>query len=82
MNTFIIVALIVIGALILFSKSHSENQRRLREQFHIREDNPTDEDIRRVLKAGQKIYAIKLYRTKYGCGLKEAKEAVEKISIK
>lgn len=39
----------------------------------------TDEDFRKLLAAGQKIPAIKLYRQRYGVGLKEAKEAVERM---
>jgi DNA-binding beta-propeller fold protein YncE len=36
-------------------------------------------EIARLVSAGQKIAAIKMYREVYGVGLKEAKEAVEKI---
>lgn len=39
----------------------------------------TDEDILREARSGRKIQAIKLYRTLYGVGLKEAKEAVERM---
>lgn len=37
----------------------------------------TDDAIRGLAKAGQKIQAIKWYRSLHGVGLKEAKEAVE-----
>ena len=38
-----------------------------------------DEDIRDFLRAGKKIQAIKVYRERYGVGLKEAKDAVERM---
>jgi ribosomal protein L7/L12 len=38
-----------------------------------------DEKIMELMKAGQKIEAIKLYREKTGCGLKEAKDYVESL---
>ena len=40
-------------------------------------DQGADETIRELLKAGQKIQAIKLYREQTGIGLKEAKDYVE-----
>ncbi len=42
-------------------------------------DLATDDDIRNLAESGRKIQAIKLYREKYGVGLKEAKEAVEAL---
>lgn len=36
-------------------------------------------DVRDALASGQKIEAIKLYREATGCGLREAKEAVERM---
>ena len=44
-------------------------------------ENICDEDIIAVAKEGKKIQAIKWYRTLHNCGLKDAKEAVEKIII-
>jgi hypothetical protein len=41
----------------------------------------TDADVERLARAGQKIWAIKVYREIHGCGLKDAKEAVEKIPL-
>ncbi|HVX14077.1 MAG TPA: ribosomal protein L7/L12 [Pirellulales bacterium] len=38
-----------------------------------------DEKIVELMKTGQKIEAIKLYREKTGCGLKEAKDYVESL---
>ena len=40
-------------------------------------EDVTDEDIRKVAKMGQKIQAIKWYRSLHSVGLKEAKDAVE-----
>ena len=39
-----------------------------------------DEKIVELMKAGQKIEAIKLYREQTGAGLKEAKDYVEKLA--
>lgn len=36
-------------------------------------------EIKRLIQRGDKIAAIKLYRETFGCGLKEAKDAVENI---
>jgi len=41
---------------------------------------PTDEDVKRLAKAGEKILAIKLCRQIHGMGLAEAKAAVEKLA--
>ncbi|HJT55927.1 MAG TPA: ribosomal protein L7/L12 [Ktedonobacteraceae bacterium] len=38
------------------------------------------EEVRRLIQAGQKINAIKLYRQITGVGLKEAKEAVDRMA--
>jgi hypothetical protein len=38
-----------------------------------------EEEIRRLVASGNLINAIKLYRERKGCGLKEAKDAVERI---
>ncbi|MCC6501422.1 MAG: hypothetical protein IT313_14235, partial [Anaerolineales bacterium] len=43
-------------------------------------DNPVLESkIRSLLTKGKKIDAVKIYREEYGVGLKEAKDAVERI---
>lgn len=41
--------------------------------------NLSEEDILKAAQSGQKIQAIKWYRTLHGVGLKDAKEAVEKM---
>lgn len=40
----------------------------------------TMQDVERLVRSGHKIAAIKVYRTIHGCGLKEAKEAVDKLA--
>jgi large subunit ribosomal protein L7/L12 len=41
-----------------------------------------DSDVLELLRTGQKIRAIKLYRDKSGCGLAESKNAVETLARK
>ena len=38
-----------------------------------------DDDIRQMAQQGHKIDAIRMYRTLHGAGLKQAKEAVERM---
>jgi ribosomal protein L7/L12 len=40
----------------------------------------SDEEIQHLIAAGNKIAAIRLYRERYGGGLKEAKEAVDALA--
>ena len=42
----------------------------------------TDEDVARLLQSGQKIMAIRCYRSLHKVGLKEAKDAVELLEKK
>ena len=45
-------------------------------------DNPVlEEKIRSLLARNQKINAVKIYREEYGVGLKEAKDAVDRIQV-
>jgi|GEM_PF-801962 ribosomal protein L7/L12 len=41
--------------------------------------NPGDSQLLELLRAGKKIHAIKIYRDKAGCGLKDAKDYVESL---
>jgi len=41
----------------------------------------TDEQVKQLVQAHQKIKAIKLYREIHGVGLKEAKDAVEQMEL-
>lgn len=40
-------------------------------------DEAPDDDLRELVRAGRKIEAIKLYRERTKCGLKEAKDHVD-----
>jgi len=40
----------------------------------------TEADIEDLLRRGEKIYAIRVYRQIHGVGLKQAKEAIESLS--
>ena len=59
-----------------------------RAEDHLRHDGlippagqaGTDEQLKTLIQKGQKIQAIKLYRETHRVGLKEAKEAVEKLA--
>ena len=79
---FALVALVVIFLLVIFlqggSQKSEENVTDFREfgnQLSVRER----EEIQSLLRQGKKIHAIKIYRSISGCGLKEAKDAVEKL---
>jgi hypothetical protein len=41
---------------------------------------PTEEDVKRLAKAGEMVLAIKMYREIHNVGVKCAKEAVEKLA--
>lgn len=41
--------------------------------------NPVDDEVARLLRAGQKIQAIKVYQQRHRCGLREAKDAVDAL---
>jgi ribosomal protein L7/L12 len=77
-------AFIVIDALILLGILASANRRRteaLRQQgLYPAPGKGTDADVAKLLAAGRKIDAIKIYREIHGVGLKEAKEAVERMA--
>jgi ribosomal protein L7/L12 len=45
----------------------------------IAEPEPELHDVLRLLREGKKIEAIKVYRERTGAGLKEAKDAVERL---
>ena len=47
-----------------------------------REITAADPQIEALLRAGQKIDAIKLYRQNYGVDLKEAKDAVDAVELR
>lgn len=45
----------------------------------LREREPWADEVDALLRDGKKIAAIKVYREATGAGLKEAKEAVDKL---
>jgi len=77
----VIVALIFIAPLVVIG---------IRKRDHLKRDiknlmpppgqAPTEEDVVRLVRAGHKIQAIKVYREIHGTGLKESKEAVEALA--
>lgn len=67
-SILIIIAIVIIFFIILGKKTSS----------HSRRDS-TEEDILNALTKGNKIEAIKHYRSVHSVGLKEAKEAVERM---
>lgn len=69
----IVAAAVVLLVLLLRSRPGSASPR-------MDWSNATEADLHRLLDAGRKIEAIKLYRQLHGVGLKEAKEAVERIA--
>ena len=78
------VAAVATGALLLF-KAKSDLQRsarlaRARGLLPPPGRKATDEDVRKLIAAGEKILAIKLHREIHGTGLAESKVAVERMS--
>lgn len=45
----------------------------------LTEPEPWSDEVNALLRAGKKIQAIKVYREATGAGLREAKEAVDKL---
>lgn len=80
------VAIIVIAAIVIIwavatSASRQQIQRAKEKGMWPAEGQiPTDEDVKRLAKGGQKLLAIKLCRQIHGIGLAEAKAAVEKMA--
>jgi ribosomal protein L7/L12 len=75
------IGFVVMGLFIAFA------QKRRREEYpRGGEDLPalgktaTDDEVKRLAQAGQRIEAIKLHRQIHGTGLKESKDAVDKIA--
>ncbi len=50
-----------------------------RSQFQFQHARSESDQVLDLLRSGQKIAAVKLYREQYGVGLKEAKDAVEDL---
>jgi hypothetical protein len=51
-------------------------------EYEEREDSfPGLDEVKDLLRQGRKIHAIKVYRQKTGVGLREARDAVERIEV-
>ncbi|WBO66058.1 ribosomal protein L7/L12 [Streptomyces camelliae] len=49
------------------------------EHLDLHEENPRMDEVAALVREGKKIQAIKVYRESTGAGLKEAKEAVDRL---
>jgi ribosomal protein L7/L12 len=80
--TLLIAASALIIVTVILSLISSKRVDRLRSHgIYPQPGAASDEDVLRLLRLGHKIDAIKCYREVHGVGLKEAKEAVEKMEI-
>lgn len=72
---------IVIALFFLVDKISRARVDRLRQQgIYPAPGQETEADVERLLLMGRKIDAIKVYRSLHRVGLKEAKEAVERLA--
>lgn len=85
MNIFDILAILVVAFVIgyLFSRQFLGKKKQpsqyISSPMSMVSTSPDSDEIQRLLQAGRKIEAIKLYRTQTGAGLKEAKDAVDRM---
>ena len=75
-----IVGIVVLVVLLIDWFNRSKIKRAQASGLYPKRGQGTDEDVKRLLSHGQKIMAIKLYREIHDVGLKDAKEAVERIA--
>ena len=85
-STMLLMAILVLAVLTLFKGTGSDTAR-LRsierkldltlKQLGVDPNEGLDEQIKQLVRSGQKIEAIKLYRAQSGAGLKEAKDHIE-----
>jgi len=68
-QSILIIAVVVIALIIVSSKKTSVP----------RANSSTEKDIEDAINSGNKVAAIKHYRYVHGVGLKDAKDAVEKM---
>ena len=81
---FLIALLAIVVVVVFFARSYvigaSRKHAELRARGIYPEDgHETDEDVLRLVQAGEKIMAIRCYRVLHKVGLKEAKDAVERL---
>lgn len=76
----VVVAVVVLSWITSVLRGRQQDQMDNAQGFRPTPDpNSGPDDILRLALAGNKIEAIKLYREIHGVGLKEAKDAVEKL---
>ncbi|KOV59175.1 ribosomal protein L7/L12 [Streptomyces sp. MMG1121] len=51
----------------------------LMKHLDLREEHPRMDEVAALVREGKKIHAIKVYRESTGAGLREAKEAVDRL---
>jgi len=83
----IVVILIIAGILVIVAAASILTTQKkisaLRARgIYPKEGKESEEDVIRLLQAGERIMAIKCYRTVHNVGLKEAKDAVELLEKK
>ncbi len=85
-TTILLVVILVLVFLSLFARGSGDSPRLraierkldlLLKQLGVDPNEGLDDQIQQLIKSGQKIEAIKLYRMQSGLGLKEAKEYLE-----
>ena len=79
MNIAIAVLVIVVVLALLIRSRRDERASLPPARDPVPTSGKSDETIRQLLRSGRKIDAIKHHRQQYGTGLKEAKEAVERM---
>ncbi|MGV4986231.1 ribosomal protein L7/L12 [Streptomyces sp. NPDC001709] len=86
---FLALALAVLGCAVNVESRLARADRRLArverkldlimEHLDLREEHPRMDEVAALVREGKKIHAIKLYRESTGAGLKEAKDAVDRL---
>lgn len=71
-TTIITIVMVLVGACLMFAAGKRSSR-------SLPPEDISDESIEQKIIAGQTLQAIKLYRFKYNTGLKEAKDAVDKL---
>lgn len=75
-----VVTSVIVVAIVLMNAHNRRKLTSLRARGIYPEDGKeTDADVRRLIQEKEKILAIRCYRAIHGGGLKDAKEAVERI---
>lgn len=87
-NSYLLIAILVMSVISLLLRGNRDNARLARierkldvvlKQLGVDATTDVDPRVLELARSGQKIEAIKLYRTQTGAGLKEAKDFVESL---